>query len=54
MTRTRTEITAARATNNVYTALTGSACVAVLMALIFAFIRWRTLNPEQALFFGIF
>lgn len=53
MTR-RAEITTARPINNIYTALTGSACVAVLMALVFAFIRWKTLNPGQALFFGIF
>lgn len=54
MTRTRTEITAARPVNNIYTALTGSACVAVLVALIFAYIRWSTLNPGKPLFFGIF
>ncbi len=52
MTRMRSD--AARPVNNVYTALTGSACVAVLLALIFVFLRWKSLTNGQPLFFGIF
>ena len=53
MTRMRSDA-AARATNNIYTALTGSACVAVLVALVMVFIRWRGLTGGQPLFFGLF
>lgn len=51
MTRMRSD--SARAANNVYTALTGSACVAVLIALVLVYIRWRGLTNDP-LFFGLF
>lgn len=51
MTR-RTEVAAvARAGNTVYTALAGSACIAVLIALIFVVIRWHSLTGKP-MFFG--
>jgi hypothetical protein len=52
MTRMRTDV-AARASNNIYTALSGSACVAVLIALGLVYFRWKSLTNEP-LFFGIF
>ena len=53
MTR-RTEAHVPRATNNIYTALTGVACLAVLIALILVFMSFRSLAPGQPLFFNLF
>ena len=54
MTRARTEALVARPTNNVYTVLTGVACIAVLIALVIVFIEFRSLTNGKELFFGIF
>ncbi len=53
MTR-RTEAVAPRATNNIYTALTGVACLAMLIALVLVVMNFRSLAPNQPLFFGLF
>ena len=53
MTR-RTEVAApVRPANSVYTALAGSACIAVLIALIFVVMRWHALT-DRPMFFGPF
>lgn len=55
MTRMRTETrVVAQPVNNIYTALTGAACVAVLIALILAFFKWGEMTDGQPLFFGLF
>ena len=55
MTRVRTEAMVVRATNNIYTVLSGVACLAVLIALVIVFVRFRELTGgETPLFFGIF
>ena len=50
MTRMRSD--SARAANNIYTALTGSALVAVAIALGLLWWRWNGLTDEP-LFFGL-
>ncbi len=54
MTRMRTDTRAAQPVNNIYTALTGTACVAVLLAVILAFFKWREMSGGEPLFFGLF
>ncbi len=43
MTRTRTETVVIRPTNNIYTALTGVACVAAIVALAFLWLKWQNI-----------
>ena len=54
MTRTRTDAVIVRPTNNIYTALTGSACVALLIALVLMWLRYNAVTGGRALFFGLF
>lgn len=53
MTRTRSDAIAVRPSNNIYTALTGAATIAALIALVVVWIRW-TNATGQPLFFGLF
>ena len=46
MTRARADVVPVRATNNVYTALTGAACVALLIALGLIMAKWSSLVGE--------
>ena len=54
MTRARTDAMIVRPTNNIYTALSGVACVALLIALVLMFIKYREVTGGQPLFFGLF
>ena len=54
MSRLRSEAVTVRATNNVWTALTGTACAAVLVALILVAMKWYEITESQPLFFGLF
>lgn len=55
MARTRTEAIAVRPTNGVYTALTGAACIAVLVALVVLWLSWESVSAgDDKLFFGMF
>ncbi len=56
MSRARTEAVVVRPSNNMYTAITGAACVAVLFAIILLWLRWNSLVADGGpkLFFGFF
>ena len=57
MTRARADAVPVHATNNVYTALTGAACAALLIALGLLMAKWWGLvgeSGEPKLFFGFF
>ena len=56
MTRARTDTIAVKASNNVYTALTGSACVACVLAIVFCWMKWQEIVGDDGtkLFFGFF
>ena len=53
MSRIRTDAVKLRPTNNAFTALSGAACVAVLVALILLYMKWQEIGSGP-LFFGIF
>lgn len=54
MSRVRTDAVTVRPSNNVYTALAGAACVAVLLALILVYMAWSEVTGGEPLFFGLF
>ncbi len=55
MSRLRTETINVKPTNNVFTALTGAACVAALMAIVFVFLKWQdVVGPEGPKLFFFF
>ena len=56
MSRARTDAVVVRPSNNMYTAITGAACVAVLFALVLLWLRWSSLvgSDGPKLFFGFF
>ncbi len=55
MARTRIDAVAVRPTNGVYTALTGTACVAVLFAIVVLWMSWESVSAgDDKLFFGMF
>ena len=54
MTRARNDAVIVRPTNNIYTALAGTACVAVLAALVMMWLRFQTITGGEGLFLGFF
>ena len=58
MSRARTDAITVKPSNNAFTALTGAACVCVLVALVMLWLKWSSVvgtDPEAPkLFFGFF
>ena len=58
MSRVRTDAVIVKPSNNVFTALTGAACVAVTVALVLVALQYQNLvadDPDAPrLFFGLF
>jgi len=56
MSRLRSDTIKVKPANNVYTGLLGAACVAVLLAVVLAFLKWPDVvgTDGPKLFFGMF